>query len=47
MRVRYWSGFGSLSVSWMAKRAGVASEKGWMPFENERNISYPHKICII
>jgi hypothetical protein len=30
-----WSDFGSPSVTWMFKRAGVASENGWMPFENE------------
>jgi hypothetical protein len=34
----YWSGFGSQSVPWMAKLAGVASETGWMPVENEAEI---------
>jgi hypothetical protein len=34
------SDFGSPSVTWMFKRAGVASETGWMPVENEAERLY-------
>ncbi len=40
MKIKYCSDFGSPSVTWMFKRAGVASEKGRMPFENEAEILY-------
>jgi hypothetical protein len=42
-KAKYWSDFDSPSVTGMFKRAGVASEKGWMPFENEAEmLCLPH-----